>query len=1305
MKRFAPCFEEIEPRIVLASATYEQIAGAMPLPSTNAWFSWYDTLLQARIAHSSQPRAQTFYFSQEGDDETGDGSIANPWKSLSKAQFTLLSTGGDVALLFRRGDEWNSSTGLNVPFHNVTIGAYGDPNLAKPLFSAFTIKFNAGANLWTQAAGTNRWTTSAPSRIGWIRDATSDAARLSAFTYVQSAAAVAATARSWYWDGAVLHFNPGAGVNPNLVDYEATGDVNVDGINVGGDGCLVIDIRCDGWGAVATKSYQAFGIKLSNYASSSAVVMNCEAYYNGRHGISVHGSQLDSGGFHAIVNSVTGYTNATGSGVTQFNNFMPTGQNEAIFDGVTVRFGKLPDWTLVGGGADDSPAIYGHTGANMQTLISLFIVKDARIVAEDLPGATYSTGKAYYIDRDLPGDPSDLSSLRAIFVNYQIEHDLKKSVIFGPKTVYVNSRFDLHFEGGTEMMGSISGGWFINNVFNLTDASLMRRIFHTTTVSTNGSSFLHNSFYVSGSAGIPYHQWILVHGANDQKFFAANNLFVRTGTRPFVIGAPNDPYHLAANAYVGVTKTGTEGYDKDAFLVEPSVYPLAGGVPTLASSIVGYAIHNPFGIPVEFDFFGNPRLPDAPTIGAVEFDWASVPATAAGSYYILHAGGSLALQAEGEPVEGVEYLWDVNGDGVFGDAEGFNAELSWQQIRMLGMANGLYSVRLRTIDGAVVVDSDPAVLLIRDHLPIVDAGQDQFLFAGFPLTLDASKSYAFNASDVIVFSWDVNGDGVYGDAWGKTPTLTSAEVEALGLVQNQSYSVRVRAWLESDPSVYIDSSPVILFYGPPPQADAGGPYAGLEGIPIALAALDYGAAPQYAWDLNNDGVYETFGRTTSFVAPDQGVYTVGLRLTIGEYVSTTTATIDVANRAPQVAIPPGGYPQRGSPTAITVNVTDGPADSAAGFTFDIDWDFDGTWDQTITGGAVAQFYRVFDVAGVNLFQIRATDKDGAVSATAVGYRIVNAYEVVAGTLYWYGTSGADAVAFETIDPTTIRLVETKLNGADVEHSVTLQGVTKLYAVGRDGDDSIDASLISVGPVTILGGYGVDTIRGGAGNDLLYGDVDTDGGEGGPDLIYGGPGNDTIYGDGPEGSVNGRDTIYGEDGNDVIYADGGEGAADSIFGGEGNDYIDTGPGSDFADGGNGNDILIGGSGLNGAADTLLGGDGRDILIGDIGVVPPYHGGDIGGVDSLRGGAGDDVVVAGIYKPLQFIDLLLIQLEWLSSRSYAERAANLLGTGSGGLNGTTYLIPGQNVLDDGLVDVVLGDDGQDLIIGNGNQIILE
>ncbi|WP_350012902.1 retention module-containing protein [Pseudomonas asiatica] len=139
--------------------------------------------------------------------------------------------------------------------------------------------------------------------------------------------------------------------------------------------------------------------------------------------------------------------------------------------------------------------------------------------------------------------------------------------------------------------------------------------------------------------------------------------------------------------------------------------------------------------------------------------------------------------------------------------------------------------------------------------------------------------------------------------------------------------------------------------------------------------------------------------------------------------------------------------------------------------------------------------------------------------------------------------------------------------------------------------------------------GNDTVNGGDGNDIIFGDL----------VSFG-----SVAGNGVEaiqgyvagqlgvalGDVDGRvlhkyivehvsefDVSRSNDGNDILN------------GGAGNDLLFGQGGDDTLDGGKGNDILIGGLGK----DTLLGGEGNDILLGGK------------GDDTMTGGSGADTFV--------------------------------------------------------------------------------
>jgi hypothetical protein len=173
---------------------------------------------------------------------------------------------------------------------------------------------------------------------------------------------------------------------------------------------------------------------------------------------------------------------------------------------------------------------------------------------------------------------------------------------------------------------------------------------------------------------------------------------------------------------------------------------------------------------------------------------------------------------------------------------------------------------------------------------------------------------------------------------------------------------------------------------------------------------------------------------------------------------------------------------------------------------------------------------------------------------------------------------------------------------------------------------------------------------------------------------------------PNGRFNatGRLVAYGVAGNNTIQVDRGITLPAWLY---------AGPGNDLLQGGGGNDVLVGGGGN----DTLIAGKGRDLLIGGSGAA------------QLVGTSGDDILIAGTTAfDNNEAALDAIMAEWTSARSYADRVANLSGTGSGPRNNGTYFLiasgPSATVFDNGAIDVLNGSSGMDWFFANLAQDLL-
>lgn len=274
-----------------------------------------------------------------------------------------------------------------------------------------------------------------------------------------------------------------------------------------------------------------------------------------------------------------------------------------------------------------------------------------------------------------------------------------------------------------------------------------------------------------------------------------------------------------------------------------------------------------------------------------------------------------------------------------------------------------------------------------------------------------------------------------------------------------------------------------------------------------------------------------------------------------------------------------------------------------------------------------------------------------------------------------GTSRSDVIVIEPrpLNPSQIRV---KLNGVTVS-IVSSSDVQRIVAYGLNGNDTIVVNATLAQSATLVGGDGNDYLYGGAGSDQLAGGAGNDHlfglagndvlcGDTGNDFLYGGLGNDTLFGE------DGNDRLFGEAGDDLLLAGSGN---DFVFGGIGNDQLFGQAGNDQLFGDPGNDIVVGGDGN----DKLFGSTGRDLLIGGA------------GADQLFGETHDDILIAGSTTFDESQDALAaILTEWLSSNEYFTRVDNLR-TGGGAAGGFT--LDSTTVLDDGAVDTLWGQGGQD------------
>lgn len=100
------------------------------------------------------------------------------------------------------------------------------------------------------------------------------------------------------------------------------------------------------------------------------------------------------------------------------------------------------------------------------------------------------------------------------------------------------------------------------------------------------------------------------------------------------------------------------------------------------------------------------------------------PVADAGGPYTIDEGDSLTLDGSGSSDpdgDALSYEWDLDNDGIFGDATGVSPTLTWAQLTGFGIADdGSYPIKLRVDDGNGEQNTDTSTITVENIAPIVD---------------------------------------------------------------------------------------------------------------------------------------------------------------------------------------------------------------------------------------------------------------------------------------------------------------------------------------------------------------------------------------------------------------------------------------------------------------------------------------------------------------------------------------------------------------------------------------------------------
>lgn len=265
------------------------------------------------------------------------------------------------------------------------------------------------------------------------------------------------------------------------------------------------------------------------------------------------------------------------------------------------------------------------------------------------------------------------------------------------------------------------------------------------------------------------------------------------------------------------------------------------------------------------------------------------PVAEAGGPYNGTEGTSITFNASGsyDDVSISNYEWDWNNDGSY--------DVSVTTPTTTYSFPDDYSgvVKLRVTDNTGMKSVDEATVNVANANPVPDLGGNVSGQEGTPVSFSLTVNDP-GINDTHTYSWNF-GDG--GTSTQQNPSHT--------YMDNGNYQVTVI--VRDNNNGTGQTSITANISNVAPTANAGGPYQGsvLQEISLSGSGTDPAGAEDplsYAWDTNNDGVYDLNGQTVQATFSTSGQHTVKLKVTDDDGGNGfDTATVNVGAAGPVIS--------------------------------------------------------------------------------------------------------------------------------------------------------------------------------------------------------------------------------------------------------------------------------------------------------------------------------------------------------------------------------------------------------------------